>query len=193
QPQQQHTTHSLSRLTESSIFYSHQVNQTRSQHATKGQWKGCKKAGKAQKNISKGDGKKRKHKRKESYAIYIYKVLKAGSPRHWSLLQSHVHHELLCQRHFRSVLLLRLPVLLTTTRGPPSPLGKSKLQCVSFFPESWPNTPSLKEPRLSPSTPPPNKLPANGNVSFHMSRICVNNPNGPSKGHHNFQRAKKQR
>ncbi|ODM86766.1 Histone H2B.3 [Orchesella cincta] len=58
--------------------------------------KAAKKAGKAQKNISKGDGKKRKHKRKESYAIYIYKV----------------------------VLLPRLPVLLTTTRGPPSPLGE---------------------------------------------------------------------
>ena len=37
--------------------------------------KAAKKAGKAQKNIAKGD-KKRKKKRKESYAIYIYKVLK---------------------------------------------------------------------------------------------------------------------
>ena len=42
--------------------------------------KAAKKAGKAQKNISKGDGKKRKHKRKESYAIYIYKVLKQVHP-----------------------------------------------------------------------------------------------------------------
>ncbi|ODM86519.1 Histone H2B.3 [Orchesella cincta] len=30
-------------------------------------------------NISKGDGKKSKHKRKESYAIYIYKVLKQAT------------------------------------------------------------------------------------------------------------------
>ncbi|XP_024946718.1 histone H2B-like [Cephus cinctus] len=37
--------------------------------------KAVKKAGKAQKNISKTD-KKKKRKRKESYAIYIYKVLK---------------------------------------------------------------------------------------------------------------------
>ena len=37
--------------------------------------KAVKKAGKAQKNIVKGDRKKKK-KRKESYAIYIYKVLK---------------------------------------------------------------------------------------------------------------------
>ena len=41
--------------------------------------KAAKKAGKAQKNIAKGD-KKRKRKRKESYAIYIYKVLKQVHP-----------------------------------------------------------------------------------------------------------------
>jgi histone H2B len=41
--------------------------------------KAAKKAGKAQKNISKGD-KKRKRRRKESYAIYIYKVLKQVHP-----------------------------------------------------------------------------------------------------------------
>ena len=41
--------------------------------------KAAKKAGKAQKNISKGD-KKTKRKRKESYAIYIYKVLKQVHP-----------------------------------------------------------------------------------------------------------------
>jgi len=41
--------------------------------------KAAKKAGKAQKNISKGSG-KRRHRRKESYAIYIYKVLKQVHP-----------------------------------------------------------------------------------------------------------------
>ena len=41
--------------------------------------KAAKKAGKAQKNITKGD-KKKKRKRKESYAIYIYKVLKQVHP-----------------------------------------------------------------------------------------------------------------
>lgn len=41
--------------------------------------KAAKKAGKAQKNISKGD-KKKKRRRKESYAIYIYKVLKQVHP-----------------------------------------------------------------------------------------------------------------
>lgn len=44
--------------------------------------KAMKKSGKAQKNItmSKSDGKKKRKKRKESYAIYIYKVLKQVHP-----------------------------------------------------------------------------------------------------------------
>ena len=41
--------------------------------------KAAKKAGKATKSIAKGDKKKRK-KRRESYAIYIYKVLKQVHP-----------------------------------------------------------------------------------------------------------------
>jgi histone H2B len=41
--------------------------------------KSARKAGKAQKNISKTD-KKKKRRRKESYAIYIYKVLKQVHP-----------------------------------------------------------------------------------------------------------------
>jgi histone H2B len=42
--------------------------------------KGAAKSGKAVKAIVKGDKKKRKGKRKESYAIYIYKVLKQVHP-----------------------------------------------------------------------------------------------------------------
>ena len=42
--------------------------------------KGAKKAGKAQKNIVKGDKKTRRKKRTESYATYIYKVLKQVHP-----------------------------------------------------------------------------------------------------------------
>ncbi|XP_034944506.1 histone H2B [Chelonus insularis] len=42
--------------------------------------KAVKKSGKAQKNISKTDKSKKKRKRKESYAIYIYKVLKQVHP-----------------------------------------------------------------------------------------------------------------
>ena len=42
--------------------------------------KAAKKSGKAAKAIIKGDKKKKKGKRKESYAIYIYKVLKQVHP-----------------------------------------------------------------------------------------------------------------
>ena len=42
--------------------------------------KAAKKSGKAAKAIAKGDKKKKKGKRKESYAIYIYKVLKQVHP-----------------------------------------------------------------------------------------------------------------
>ena len=42
--------------------------------------KAAKKSGKAQKAIAKGDKKKKNKKRKESYAIYIYKVLKQVHP-----------------------------------------------------------------------------------------------------------------
>ncbi len=48
--------------------------------APKTSGKAAKKAGKAQKNISKGDKKTKHKKRKESYAIYIYKVLKQVHP-----------------------------------------------------------------------------------------------------------------
>ena len=42
--------------------------------------KAAKKSGKAAKAITKGDKKKKKLRRKESYAIYIYKVLKQVHP-----------------------------------------------------------------------------------------------------------------
>ncbi|KAL0268617.1 UNVERIFIED_CONTAM: hypothetical protein PYX00_010481 [Menopon gallinae] len=86
--------------------------------------KAAKKAGKAQKNISKND-KKKKRRRKESYAIYIYKVLKQRKP----------------------------PASLTTTRGRRSPVGRSRLPSGCCCPESWPSTLSPKVPRPSPSTP----------------------------------------
>ena len=79
--------------------------------------KGAVKAGKATKAVPKGDKKKRKGKRKESYAIYIYKVrsrrfrmyallslvagAEASSPRHWRVFQGHEHHEFLRQRPLR--------------------------------------------------------------------------------------------
>lgn len=56
-----------------------QVHTSTTTMAPKTSGKAAKKAGKAQKNISKGD-KKKKRRRKESYAIYIYKVLKQVHP-----------------------------------------------------------------------------------------------------------------
>ena len=57
-----------------------------------------------------------------------------------------------------SASLPKLAVLLTTTRGPPSPPGKSKLLSGFSSLVSLPSTPCLKAPRLSPSTPAPSKL-----------------------------------
>nr|XP_049463779.1 histone H2B-like [Anopheles coluzzii] len=48
--------------------------------APKTSGKAAKKSGKVQKNISKSDKKKKRKTRKESYAIYIYKVLKQVHP-----------------------------------------------------------------------------------------------------------------
>ncbi|ODM89375.1 Histone H2B [Orchesella cincta] len=148
--------------------------------------KAAKKAGKGPKEHFKGDGKKRKHKRKESYAIYIYKVLKQVHPdtgvssKAMSIMNSFVNDiferiaaEASRLAHYNKRTTITLAEIQTAVR--------------LLLPESWPSTPSLKEPRLSPSTPPPSKLPTNGNVSFHMSRICVNQTNGLFKGHHNFK------
>ncbi|KAI5639266.1 core histone h2A/H2B/H3/H4 domain-containing protein [Phthorimaea operculella] len=76
--------------------------------------KAAKKSGKAQKNISKSDKKKKKHKRKESYAIYIYKVLKQVHPdtgissKAMSIMNSFVND-------IFSVSPPKLPAWLTTT------------------------------------------------------------------------------
>lgn len=48
--------------------------------APKTSGKAAKKSGKAQKTVAKGDKKKKKSRRKESYAIYIFKVLKQVHP-----------------------------------------------------------------------------------------------------------------
>ncbi|XP_045482821.1 uncharacterized protein LOC123686651 [Harmonia axyridis] len=62
---------------ERAFFTYRQIDRLKMPPKTSG--KAAKKAGKAQKNISKSD-KKKKRKRKESYAIYIYKVLKQVHP-----------------------------------------------------------------------------------------------------------------
>ncbi|XP_026470210.1 histone H2B-like [Ctenocephalides felis] len=88
--------------------------------------KAAKKAGKAQKNISKGD-KKKKRKRKESYAIYIYKVLKQVHPdtgissKAMSIMNSFVNDifERIAAEH---------RVWLTTTNALQSLVGKFRQQ-----------------------------------------------------------------
>ena len=77
--------------------------------------KAAKKSGKAAKAITKGDKKKKKLRRKESYAIYIYKVLHPDKA--MSIMNSFVND--IFQR-----MLPRPPVWPTTTIGPPSPPGR---------------------------------------------------------------------
>merc|ERR1712071_199583 len=61
-----------------SLFYQH--GQVYFEMPPKTSGKAAAKSGKATKAVAKGDKKKRKGKRKESYAIYIYKVLKQVHP-----------------------------------------------------------------------------------------------------------------
>ncbi|KAJ8881117.1 hypothetical protein PR048_017590 [Dryococelus australis] len=81
--------------------------------------KAAKKAGMAQKNIFKGDKKKNKKKRKESYVIFIYKVLKQVHPdtgissKAMSIMNSFVNDIFGC-----------------TTSGPPSPAARHKTSAV---------------------------------------------------------------
>ena len=65
----------LWQLAPQSVVCSHRINMP-----PKTSGKAAKKSGKAQKAITKGDKKKGKKRRKESYAIYIYKVLKQVHP-----------------------------------------------------------------------------------------------------------------
>ena len=118
--------------------------------------KAAAKSGKATKAIAKGDKKKKKGKRKESYAIYIYKVLKQVHPdtgissKAMSIMNSFVNDlferiaaeaSKLAHYNKRSTI---------TSRGSRPLSGSSSLV-------SSPSTPSLRAPRPSPSTPAPSK------------------------------------
>eukprot|EP00095_Tigriopus_kingsejongensis_P011696 maker-scaffold578_size132436-snap-gene-0.34 protein:Tk11696 transcript:maker-scaffold578_size132436-snap-gene-0.34-mRNA-1 annotation:"histone h2b-like" len=113
--------------------------------------KAAKKAGKAQKNIAKGD-KKKSRKRKESYAIYIYKVLKQVHPdtgissKAMSIMNSFVNDI------FERIASEASRRRMDDSKDPPSPLGRSKPPLGFCFPESWPSTPCHSP---SPSAPPP--------------------------------------
>ncbi|MBN3321202.1 H2B2C protein, partial [Atractosteus spatula] len=97
--------------------------------------KGSKKA--VTKTAGKGT-KKRKRSRKESYAIYVYKVLKQVHPdtgissKAMGIMNSFVND--IFER-----------------------IGRSRPPCACCCPESWPSTPCPRAPRPSPSTPAPSK------------------------------------
>ncbi|KAG5678585.1 hypothetical protein PVAND_008247 [Polypedilum vanderplanki] len=109
--------------------------------------KAAKKAGKAQKNISKDDKKKKRHRRKESYAIYIFKVLKQVHPdtgissKAMSIMNSFVNDIL-------NALLLRHHVWLTTTNAQQSHHEKSKQQFVFSCLVNWLSMLSQKAQKL---------------------------------------------
>ena len=106
--------------------------------------KGSKKAvTKAQKK----DGKKRKHSRKESYSVYVYKVLKQVHPdtgissKAMGIMNSFVND--IFER------------IKTSARL--SHPGRSRPPCACCYLGSWPSTPCPRVLRLSPSIPAPGK------------------------------------
>ncbi|KAK1328795.1 hypothetical protein QTO34_010964 [Cnephaeus nilssonii] len=117
--------------------------------------KGSKKAvTKAQKK----DGKKRKRSRKESYSVYVYKVLKQVHPdtgissKAMGIMNSFVNDiferiageaSRLAHYNKRSTITSR----------------RSRRPCACCCPASWPSTPCPRAPRPSPSTPAPSEAP----------------------------------
>uniref|UniRef100_A0A8D1FCB5 Core Histone H2A/H2B/H3 domain-containing protein n=1 Tax=Sus scrofa TaxID=9823 RepID=A0A8D1FCB5_PIG len=136
--------------------------------------KGSKKAvTKAQKK----DGKKRKRSRKESYSVYVYKVLKQVHPdtgissKAMGIMNSFVNDiferiageaSRLAHYNKRSTITSREiqkkdgKKRITTSARPSRP-GRSRRPCACCCPGSWPSTPCPRVPRLSPNTPVPSK------------------------------------
>ncbi|XP_001657270.2 histone H2B [Aedes aegypti] len=124
--------------------------------APKTSGKAAKKSGKAQKNIVKGDKKKKKQRRKESYAIYIYKVLKQVHPdtgvssKAMSIMNSFVNG------HLERIAAEASRLAHYNKR---STITSREIQTAVrlLLRESWPSTPFRKAPRPSPNTPAPSK------------------------------------
>ena len=121
---------------------------------------GPKSSGRGQKKAGKAKGAPRtdkKRKRRETYGIYIYKVMKQVHPdtgissRAMSVMNSFVNDI------FERIDAPRLLAWPTTARSPPSPAARCRPLSVSSCPMSWPSKPSAKAPRLSPSTPRPSR------------------------------------
>merc|ERR1712107_289891 len=115
------------------------------------------KSGKATKAIAKGDKKKKKGKRKESYAIYIYKVLKQVHPdtgvssKAMSIMNSFVND--LFER-------IAAEASKLAHYNKRSTITSREIQTAVrlLLPGDSPSTPSLREPRPSPSTPAPSNF-----------------------------------
>lgn len=122
---------------------------------------------------------KRTKRRKESYAIYIYKVLKQVHSLNGVLIEGVTIGNLIISGHRFTLTLEFHPKLwqswivlwttslresqenllawLTTTNAQQLQAGKFKLPSDFYFPVNLPSTPSQKAPRLSPSTQVPNE------------------------------------
>ena len=120
--------------------------------ASKGSKKGMKKP-------QKSDDKKkpRRHRRKESYSIYVYKVLKQVHPDTGISSKAIWALWIPSSTTFSSESLEKLRVFLITTSDPQSRVGRFKLPFVCSCLASLPSTPYPKELKLSPSTPAPSK------------------------------------
>ena len=138
--------------------------------------KAVKKAGKAQKAVRASDKKKKRKRRKESFSIYIYKVIGLTNCncdsvtnilffvllrplRSWSKsTPTLVSRRRPCPSWTRSwttsssALPPKPLAWPTTTSDRPSHLARSKLRSDFSCLVNWPSTPSLKEPKPSPST-----------------------------------------
>ncbi|CAI9622528.1 unnamed protein product, partial [Staurois parvus] len=129
----------------------------------------------------KKDGKKRRKTRKESYAIYVYKVLKQVHPdtgissKAMSIMNSFVND--IFERIAGEASRLAHYNKRSTITSP----GRSRPPSASSCPESWPSTPSPRAPRPSPSTPAPSNPPAPGAPSSQQGH------KGSSKSRPPFQ------
>ncbi|CAI9541616.1 unnamed protein product [Staurois parvus] len=132
-----------------------------------GRGKGGKGLGKggAKRHRKKKDGKKRRKTRKESYAIYVYKVLKQVHPdtgissKAMSIMNSFVNDI------FERIAGEASRLAHYNKRSTIIPPGRSRPPSASSCPESWPSTQSPRAPRPSPSTPAPSNPPRRGPIT----------------------------
>ncbi|XP_063442323.1 histone H2B-like [Mytilus trossulus] len=138
--------------------------------------KGAKKAVTKAKTARPGGDKKRRRKRRESYAIYIYKVLRQVHPdtgvssKAMSIMNSFVN-DIFERIAAEASRLAHYNKRSTITSREIRPLS------VFSYPENWPSTLSVKVPKPSLNTPAASK----------QSEV-YNFTNGPFQGHQHFSK-----